>query len=120
MSVFDNAVIQRDRLSSLFGFDYQIECYVPAAKRRYGYFSLPLLYRDHFVGRMDAKAHRQTGVLEIRQLHLDDHPFDTDAVIDALVKALDEFRVFQGCWRVELKSEVPDELALNCKTKHFS
>jgi len=108
LSPFDNVVIQRDRLYSLFGFDYQIECYVPAAKRRYGYFSLPLLYRDHFVGRMDAKAHRQTGELEIRQLHLEDHPFDTDAVIDALVKALDEFRVFQGCERVVVKSVEPD------------
>lgn len=108
LSPFDNAVIQRDRLNSLFGFDYQIECYVPAAKRRYGYFSLPLLYRDHFVGRMDAKAHRKTGVLEVRQLHLEDHPFDTDAVIDALVKALDKFRVFQGCARVVVKSVEPE------------
>lgn len=108
LSPFDNAVIQRDRLNALFGFDYQIECYVPAAKRRFGYFSLPLLYRDHFVGRMDTKAHRKTGVLEIRQLHLEDHPFDNDAVIDALAKALDEFRVFQGCERVVVKSVEPD------------
>ena len=66
LSPFDNAVIQRDRLKSLFGFDYQIECYVPAAKRRYGYFALPLLYRGDFVGRMDCKVHRSEQHLHIK------------------------------------------------------
>ena len=66
LSPFDNAVIQRDRLIDLFGFDYQIECYVPEPKRKYGYFCLPLLLGSEFVGRVDAKAHRATGTLEIK------------------------------------------------------
>jgi uncharacterized protein YcaQ len=103
-------VIQRDRLNSLFGFDYQIECYVPAAKRRYGYFSLPLLYRDQFVGRMDAKAHRQTGVLEIKKLNFEPRLYEPDAVLDALVTALQDFMAFQGCERVELKLVDPDTM----------
>ncbi|MFL1454263.1 DNA glycosylase AlkZ-like family protein [Marinobacter sp. GN3S48] len=57
LSPFDNSVIQRERLKALFQYDYQLECYVPAAKRQYGYFCLPLLYRDEFIGRMDCKAH---------------------------------------------------------------
>ena len=50
LSPFDNVVIHRDRLSTLFGFDYRIECYVSAAKRVFGYFCLPILYGDKFVG----------------------------------------------------------------------
>ena len=46
LSPFDNSVIQRERLKALFQYDYQLECYVPEAKRQYGYFCLPLLYRD--------------------------------------------------------------------------
>ncbi len=102
LSPFDNAVIQRPRLQSLFNFDYQIECYVPAAKRRYGYFCLPLLYRDQFVGRLDAKAHRKQNTLELVAVHFCDHPFAEDAIMDAFAKALDNFMTFQGCatWRL--------------------
>ena len=68
LSPFDNAVIQRKRLIDLFGFDYQLECYVPAPKRKYGYLALPLLYKGAFVGRMDCKAHRTEKVLEERRI----------------------------------------------------
>ncbi|WP_223789999.1 winged helix-turn-helix domain-containing protein [Marinicella meishanensis] len=97
LSPFDNSLIQRERLARLFGFDYQIECYVPAAKRRHGYFSLPLLYRDRFIGRMDCKAHRDTGLFAIKHLHFENHRFDAAQVIDALAQALPEFLRFQAC-----------------------
>ena len=71
LSPFDNAVIQRKRLSEVFGFDYQIECYVPPAKRQYGYFSFPLLWGSEFVGRMDAKIDRKTHIFHIQNLHLE-------------------------------------------------
>ena len=58
LSPFDNVVIQRRRAVEVFDFDYTIECYVPASKRVYGYFALPLLYRDRLIGRMDCKARR--------------------------------------------------------------
>lgn len=102
LSPFDNGVIQRERLSALFAFSYQLECYLPAAKRRYGYFSLPILYRDQFVGRMDCKAFRRAGQLEIRGLHLD-HPLaDAEAFLGAFARALDGFSAFQGCASVVL------------------
>ncbi|MBN8584562.1 MAG: YcaQ family DNA glycosylase [Ignavibacteria bacterium] len=61
LSPFDNIVIQRKRLQDIFGFDYLIECYVPAAKRKFGYFCLPVLYGNTFAGRIDAKADRNSG-----------------------------------------------------------
>ncbi|HEY3249687.1 MAG TPA: crosslink repair DNA glycosylase YcaQ family protein, partial [Ignavibacteria bacterium] len=58
LSPFDNLIIQRKRLKNLFDFDYVIECYLPAHKRKFGYFCLPVLYGDKFIGRIDAKADR--------------------------------------------------------------
>ena len=96
LSPFDNAVIQRKRLIDLFAFDYQLECYVPAPKRRYGYLALPLLYKNNFVGRMDCKAHRADKVLEIKGLFFESG-YDTPEVHAALDKALPDFAGFQGC-----------------------
>ena len=96
LSPFDNAVIQRKRLIDLFAFDYQLECYVPAPKRRYGYLALPLLYKDNFVGRMDCKAHRADTVLEIKGLFFESG-HDTPEVHAALDEALPDFAGFQGC-----------------------
>lgn len=106
LSPFDNSVIQRDRLKAIFDFDYQIECYVPAAKRQYGYFSLPLLFRGEFIGRMDCKAYRKERRLEIKSLHLEQqleqNKFNKDAVNAAFVKAVKKFMVFQNCDSVTL------------------
>ncbi|UTW13451.1 winged helix-turn-helix domain-containing protein [Marinobacterium rhizophilum] len=110
LSPFDNCVIQRERLKALFQFDYQIECYVPAPKRQYGYFSLPLLYRDAFIGRMDAKAHRKTGQLEIKSLHFEQHRFDEDAIIAAFADAIAAFCRFQQCDSVSLARVEPNHL----------
>ncbi|MEP6646076.1 MAG: crosslink repair DNA glycosylase YcaQ family protein [Saprospiraceae bacterium] len=67
MSPFDNLVIWRKRLKDIFEFDYTLECYIPAHKRIYGYFCLPVLYKDQFLGRIDVKADRANGNLLIRK-----------------------------------------------------
>jgi uncharacterized protein len=110
LSPFDNSVIQRDRLKALFQFDYQIECYLPEAKRQYGYFCLPLLYRDEFIGRMDCKAHRKISQLEIKLLHLEQHNFDEDSVITAFVDAITQFCYFQNCDSVSLTKVHPNHV----------
>lgn len=102
LSPFDNSVIQRERLKALFQFNYQMECYVPEAKRQYGYFCLPLLYRDAFIGRMDCKAHRKIRHLEIKSLHWEQHNIDEDLVMTAFVDAITQFCQFQQCDSVSL------------------
>lgn len=97
LSPFDNVVIHRDRLSSLFEFDYRIECYLAAPKRVFGYFCLPILYGDKFVGRIDCKAHRADQRFEVLSLHLEDGPLDRDAFFPALSDELQRFADFNRC-----------------------
>ncbi|MBM4413679.1 MAG: winged helix-turn-helix domain-containing protein [Chloroflexi bacterium] len=71
LSPFDPIVWHRQRAEELFDFQYRIECYTPAPKRQYGYFTLPILYHDRLVGRADCKAHRGKGFFEIISLHFE-------------------------------------------------
>jgi len=110
LSPFDNAVIQRDRGRSIFGFDYQIECYVVEEKRRFGYYCLPLLYRDRFVGRADCKAHRSSGCFEVKVLHIEDPaPLkrEPDTFRGALVDALEDYARFNGCTELRVRRVEP-------------
>ncbi|MEP2102614.1 MAG: crosslink repair DNA glycosylase YcaQ family protein [Parasphingorhabdus sp.] len=68
LSPFDPAVRDRTRLERLFGFDYRIEIFVPAAQRRWGYYVYPLLERDRFVGRIELKADRKAGIVKVIQI----------------------------------------------------
>jgi uncharacterized protein YcaQ len=71
LSPFDRLIHDRKRTTELFEFDYQLEMYKPAAKRRWGYFALPILYGDRLVGKVDATADRKAGVLRINAVHHD-------------------------------------------------
>ena len=105
LSPFDNSIIQRDRAAALFGFDFTLECYVTEKKRRWGYFCLPLLFGDAFVGRMDCKAHRATGTFEIRHLHLEQEP--GEAFDAAFGKAVLDYARYNGCEEVEVSRVSP-------------
>ena len=71
LSPFDRLIHDRKRTIELFEFDYQLEMYKPAAKRRWGYFALPILSGDRLVGKLDASADRQAGVLRVHAIHQD-------------------------------------------------
>ena len=62
LSPLDRLVFDRKRLGEIFDFDYQLEMYKPAAKRRWGYWAMPILYGDQLVGKLDATADRKAGV----------------------------------------------------------
>jgi uncharacterized protein YcaQ len=71
LSPLDRLVFDRKRMADLFEFDYQLEMYKPAAKRRWGYWAMPVLYGDRLVGKMDATADRDAGMLRVDAVHED-------------------------------------------------
>jgi uncharacterized protein len=71
LSPFDRLVHDRVRTQELFEFEYTLEMYKPAAKRRWGYFALPILHGDQLVGKLDATADRKTSVLRVHAIHED-------------------------------------------------
>ncbi|MDO7243530.1 crosslink repair DNA glycosylase YcaQ family protein [Acinetobacter pittii] len=111
LSPFDNSLIHRDRLASLFEFDYRIECYVPAAKRVYGYFCLPILYQDELVGRLDCKAHRSIKELEVISLHIEKTVKNKELFFFELEQELKRFAVFNQC------STINDKVIQRIRTK---
>jgi uncharacterized protein YcaQ len=107
LSPFDNLIIQRKRLKWLFDFDYTVEIYVPAAKRLYGYFVLPILWGDRLVGRMDAKAVRPERKLVIHNLVFEPAFQDWKALKPAFEAALQDFLRFQDCDTYEVTRVEP-------------
>lgn len=88
LSPFDPVVWDRERASTLFDFDYRIECYTPAPKRVYGYFVLPILCHGQLIGRLDAKAHRGEGVFEVKSLYGQAGKPWTDEQVQAVAQAM--------------------------------
>jgi uncharacterized protein len=112
LSPFDNLVINRRRLAALFNFDYQLECYVPEKKRRFGYFTLPLLLGDRFIGRMDCKMHRKEAQLLIKKLWLETDVKADDALIRSLGEGLRHYALSIGCQQISLLQTEPT----HCRT----
>jgi len=74
LSPLDRLIHERKRMAEIFEFDYQLEIYKPATKRRWGYYALPILYGDRLVGKLDATADRKAGLLRVDAIH-EDQPF---------------------------------------------
>lgn len=94
LSPFDRLVYDRDRALDLFGFEYVLEMYKPAPKRRWGYFALPIVYDDRLVGKLDAKADRKAGLLRVHAVH-EDFPWEP-AIGDAVETELEALAGWLG------------------------
>lgn len=116
LSPFDNLVIERRWLKTFFdGFDYTIECYLPAAKRTYGYFVLPILWHDEkgdarFVARLDSKADRKPKTFIVKCLRFEPDFDDVEAVLPALADKLRAFAAFNGCDNFAIENVQPEKL----------
>ncbi|HEU4421649.1 MAG TPA: crosslink repair DNA glycosylase YcaQ family protein [Pilimelia sp.] len=92
LSPIDRLVYDRKRMVEIFEFDYQLEMYKPAAKRRWGYYALPILYGDRLVGKLDATSDRPAGVLRVNAIH-QDMPF-TKAMNTAIQQEIESLAKF--------------------------
>ncbi len=110
LSPFDPLTSDRKRALDLFNFDYRIECYTPAPKRRYGYFTLPILWRGQLIGRLDPKAHRKDKVFEIKALHLEPGVVVTDEMIADLAKMLQDCASWHQTPEVIVRVSDPPEV----------
>lgn len=111
LSPFDNLIIDRRWLKAFFdGFEYTIECYVPEAKRQYGYFVLPMLWGDRFVARMDSKADRKPKTLVIKRLLFEPDFDEYEAVLPALAEKLRAFAAFNGCDNFAVEDVQPEKV----------
>ncbi|HEV7375062.1 MAG TPA: crosslink repair DNA glycosylase YcaQ family protein [Pyrinomonadaceae bacterium] len=111
LSPFDPLVWDRARAREMFDFDYRLECYTPAPKRRYGYFTLPILHKNKLIGRLDPKAHRKEGLFEVKSLHLEPDVVINDELIAGIAYALRECAVWHKTPKVVLRQSAPAKVA---------
>ncbi len=111
LSPFDPLSWDRARTKALFNFDYSIECYLPAAKRRYGYFTLPILSCGELVGRLDAKAHRKLGVFEVKAIFLEPDTHINSDLVDKLRSAIQRCADWHKTPEVNINRSEPAQLA---------
>jgi uncharacterized protein YcaQ len=99
LSPFDNAIIRRDRVMDLFGYDFRVEFYLPEPKRKFGYFCLPVLWKNEFVARFDPKADRKTKTFHVKKFHLEKkmNKKEKAEFMNVFEVALEEFARFNTC-----------------------
>ena len=105
LSPFDPALRDRARAERLFGFHYRIEVFVPEPQRKFGYYVFPVLEGDRLVGRVDAKADRQAGVLAVRAFWPERGVKPGAGRLARLEAELLRLARFAGCDRVEMAAD---------------
>jgi uncharacterized protein len=105
LSPFDDLVSDRDRTHALFDFFFRIEIYVPKAKRRYGYFVLPILHGDRLIGRVDPRFDRETRVLHVNGVYAEEGVSASWG--GAVRRAIDELGRWLGASEVRVGRTVP-------------
>ena len=102
LAPLDCLLWDRRLIRELFDFDYTWEIYTPKEKRKYGYYVLPLLYGENFVGRVEAVPDRAADTLQVRHIWYEDGKTPGRALPAAVAKRLLKFAAFNGCSRLEI------------------
>lgn len=110
LSPLDNLLWRRERIQDLFGFSYTWEQYIPAAKRQFGPYAMPLLLGDRLVGRLDPRFDRAAGALVVNRLALERGVRPSKAVARGVRRALDRLVTFLGADTVRYDGHLPDGL----------
>jgi uncharacterized protein len=105
LSPFDNLLCDRARTAELFGFDHRLEIYVPPAKRRWGYYVLPILHRERLVARADAALDRDAGLLRVHALYREPDVRRTPALDRAVAGTLERLAAWRGARGVAITRE---------------
>ena len=96
----------RKLIRTLFDFDYTWEIYTPAVKRKYGFYVLPLIYSDDFIGRIEAVADKKTSTLAVKNIWYEKNVKQTKNLRTAVGKSINRFAEFNNCNKIEYRQEV--------------
>lgn len=101
LSPFDNLICDRARTLAMWDFDFAMEVYVPKARRKYGYYVMPILHGDRLVGRIDPKMDRAAGALVVNATYAEPHTQDDSEAAEAIAQSVEELARFLGARRVK-------------------
>jgi hypothetical protein len=107
LSPFDNLFWAYGRDEQLWGFRQRLEAYLPAAKRTWGYFCLPILHKDRLVGRFDPKLERKTGVLRIKALYLEEGVELDEELVSEMAETMRDFMKFHNAKELVIEKSQP-------------
>ena len=108
LSPFDNLICDRARTKRLFNFDFTIEIYVPAHKRQYGYYVLPILHGDRLIGRIDPQMNREQGQLTINAVYAEPDAPMTRTAARSIRSAIEDLATFLGANEIAYGKRIPD------------
>lgn len=109
LSPFDSLFWAKGRDMQLWGFQQTLEAYKPGPSRKWGYFCLPILYKDRLVGRFDPKLERRTGVLRIKAIYLEPGISPDEELVTSIAAAMREFMEFHDAASLVIERSEPFE-----------
>jgi uncharacterized protein YcaQ len=110
LTPFDNVVWDRKRVTRNFGFDFSLEAYLPKEKRSFGYYGMPILWKDQLIGRIDPKADRLNQTLILRNAELAEAYQRSSDALEAIGEEIDRFMVFHHLDKLVIEKASPKAL----------
>lgn len=112
LSPFDNLLIDRERTNLIWNFDFRLEIYLPKAKRKYGYYVMPILHGDKLVGRIDPKMNRKNQTLYINAIYAEPNEVHNSSIGQALVQDINKLGEFLGAKEIIYSEKHPAQWGL--------